>query len=286
MLVSNITLQEDTPDSNAHDWTFLRRFCFPFPPTGNWVPTFQAEAEVQGQELCFFHPGPAPAASNPLRLTQHWSVCRKVSVAPQPVIYGTSLKTHAPECLLAQELIPWRCVRWIRAAQTCSAEEVALTVPSWPLEWGAGQCLVLSVSLSCPPISFGWKLSRQQTHCQIIIRDEVLESRNLGHKALFSLILFKFTIGTRICFPSCFLKKLYYSRVIEGLGETMHSSTHFTDTVTEVQGGKGLAQDQAVDNKTSQTWVSLCCCPSACRQSDTLMPVSTSQNFPHSFNFK
>ena len=120
--LSNILLLlEDTPDSDAHDCTFLRRFCFPFPPPGSWVPAFQAEDEVQEQEPCFLPPRPCcccvPQTYRALKSLQEGVG------APQPAIYGASLKTHAPECLLAQALIPWRCVTSVPAAQTCSAEK-------------------------------------------------------------------------------------------------------------------------------------------------------------------
>lgn len=138
--------------------------------------------QYKSRSSAFSHPGPAAAAS--LRLTEHWSVCRKVSALPsQPSTVQVWRHMHQKVFWL-RHWFPGDV--WHQSGQHKPAL-LRSSLDSSILALGTGRSPMsgLSVSPSCPPISFGWKLSRRQTHCQITIRDEVLESRNLGHKAPF-----------------------------------------------------------------------------------------------------
>ena len=141
--------------------------------------------KYKGRSSTFSHPGPAPAASSPLRLTQHWSVCRKVSVLPSQRFTVQVWRHMRQNVFWLRHSFPgdvWDESGQHKPALLRSSPDSSILA----LGMGGSPVFGSSVSPSCPPISFFWKLSRQQTHCQIIIRDEVLESRNLGHKALFS----------------------------------------------------------------------------------------------------
>ena len=192
--------------------------------------------KYKSRSPAFSHPGPAAAASN--RLTEHWRVCRKVLALPSQRSTVQVWRRMPQNVFWLRHWFPgdvWRQSRKHKPALLSSPDSSILTLGT-----GRSPMSGLSVSPSCLPISFGWKLSRRQTHCQIIIRDEVLESRNLGHKAPFSPNSFKIYSRNLDLLSSCFLRELYYSRVVEGLGETMHPTPHFTDAVTEVQGwGEG-----------------------------------------------
>lgn len=194
--------------------------------------------KYKGRSSTFSHPGPAPAASSPLRLTEHWSVCRKVSVLPSQRSMVQVWRHMRQNVFCLRHWFPgdvWDESGQHKPALLRSSPDSSILA----LGMGGSPMSSLSVSPSCPPTSFGWKLSRQQTHCQIIIRDEILESRNPGHKAPFSPNSFKIYHRNLDLLSSCFLRELYYFRVVERLAETMHSIPHFTDTVTEVQGGEG-----------------------------------------------
>lgn len=78
--------------------------------------------------------------------------------------------------------------------------EVALTVPSWPLEWEAVQCLLYQFlrAVRLLPLAGNYPGSRLTVRSLSGMKSWNLET--LGTKPPFPLILFKFTIGTWICF--------------------------------------------------------------------------------------
>lgn len=99
----------------------------------------------------------------------------------------------------------------------------------------------------------------------------------LGTKHLFSQFFF-------ICyrdlepFSSCFPRELYYFRVVEGLWETVSSSPHFRDKVTEGQRGRSCSVLDSGHKITQEKL--LLCPPSACRQSDDLYQWAHATDFP------